>query len=497
MKKSISLIIIFIILAASLICSAYAESDAIPYIDASPWAVPELERASEYGFITDKIRDKMNTSITREELAELAVLLYEKFTGTKAVSADISTFVDTLNPEVFKAHNLSIVNGTDTYRKLFSPENFATREQVAVMLYRTVKSMIPGADLSIAGAGAFSDENDISSWAFEPVKFMSKYEFMKGGDGRINPQGTCTREMAVLITARIYEEYYSGSNDITVDNDETEGTDNNESFYLEQVVVNDIEIYGDNYQIKEKGGNDYILIAADKFKYAFKQPNAGYYTYPEVNIIGSSISVIWSNEDGIVMQVDMQEGSNEASLNGIKVDIGIAPYSQNGKMFIPINFFIAAREMDLELSSEGNILYIQYMKDFIKDILVGTWSDTDIDLFARFKEITTGVMPAASFATTYMFNADDTYGMSMVSSGGNNDTFIMQEGKYRIMGNTILCYDIVETVYKGNPFVLQYEDKMLEIPQYLFIYNYEPKTGKIEIGGFWLNKLKINMNKHI
>lgn len=492
MKKSIGLIIVFAVFTVLLICSVYAESGIVPYIDASSWAVPELDKASEYGFVTDKIQDNMGKPITREEFAELAVILYEKYTGVKAVSADMNTFADTVNPEVFKAYNLKIVKGTDIFRKLFSPEDFTTREQVAVMLYRTIKAMNPEADFSTEGIGTFSDENDISGWALESVRFMNKNGFMRGGDGKMNPREICTREMAVLITTRVYEKYFLGDNDDISDNEETnyeDSEESNESAYLEQIVVNDIEIFADNYRIKEKDGFDYIFISADKFKYAFKQPNVGYYTYPELNIIGSSISVVWNNKDGTVMQVDMQEKSDEALLNGIKVDIGIAPYSQSGKMFIPIDFFIAARELDIESSSKGDILYIQYKKEFPENALVGTWSDSDIDLFASLNELTTGAMPVPSFATAYMFKADGTYGLSMVSSGGNNDTLIMQEGKYRIMGNTILCYDIVETVYRGTPFELQYEDKLLETPQYMFIYNYESASGKIEIGGFWLNKL--------
>jgi hypothetical protein len=119
---------------------------------------------------------------------------------------------------------------------------------------------------------------------------------------------------------------------------------------------------------------------------------------------------------------------------------------------------------------------------------MGTWSNTDIDLFTGFEEITSGTMTASSFATAYMFNADGTYGLRMLSYGNDNDIFIMQSGKYRIMGNTILLYDILKTVYNGKPLELQYEDRILETPQYLFIYNYESEMEKIEIGGFWMNK---------
>ena len=174
---------------------------------ASSWALPELNKAQKYGFITDKIKDNMSGPITREEFAEVAVKLYEKYTGKTAVPADANTFADTQNPEIFKAYNLNIVAGTDLAKKLFSPKDLTNREQVAAMIYRAVKVIEPGADLSNAGSPSFSDSKQVSGWATENVKFMSKLGFMKGSNNRFDPKGTCTREQAVLIAVRVYELY--------------------------------------------------------------------------------------------------------------------------------------------------------------------------------------------------------------------------------------------------------------------------------------------------
>jgi len=487
LKKSISMMMVFAIIAALLTCSAYAAYDNAPYKEASTWAVQELDRAVGYGFITDKIKDKMNAAITREELAELTVKLYEKYTGKQAAAGDMSAFADVVNPEVYKAYDLKIVNGTNKFLRLFSPNDLATREQVAAMLYRTLEAMNPEADLSAAGAGEFTDEKDISGWALESVRFMHKNGFLKGAEGRISPQDTCTREMAVLITTRVYEKYFTGQED-TKDNNETVSMDSDGLNDLGQIVLNDTEIHKDDYNIKEKDGSYYIFIAAEKLNYAFKRQNAGNYTYPEVDINGSSISISWRNEEGVVLQTDLREDNPEAFINGKKVETGMAPYSENGKLFIPVNIFIAEMDMAVEADLKDKMLYIQYRSDFPSDILTGTWSDTETDIFADYRDITGGAMSLPAFATAYRYNRDGTYGMRMVSVGDNNDTFIIQEGKYRIKGSTIMYYDIIETVYNGSPFTIKHQDKLLETPQYMFIHNYDPEEERIEIGGFWLNK---------
>jgi len=174
------------------------------YKEASTWAVPELDRALEYGFITDRIIDNMSRPITREELCEVIIKLYEKMIGSAKYSST-SAFVDTKNPEIYKAYELGIVNGVGDNK--FAPNDLTNREQVATMMYRAAKVVKPDADFSIAGAENFNDENSISSWALEAVKFMSKNGLMKGSNGYINPKDTTTREQAVLIIVRIYEKY--------------------------------------------------------------------------------------------------------------------------------------------------------------------------------------------------------------------------------------------------------------------------------------------------
>ena len=174
-------------------------------IKASSWATAEIEKAMKYGLVPASISGDFTSPITREEFAELAVLLYGVYTGKKAEPASGSTFSDCKNPEVLKAFKLGIVNGIGNGK--FAPKALTNREQIAAMLYRAVEAIEPGADMSTVGAPAFNDEKSVASYFLINVKFMSKNGFIKGASGKFDPKVTCTREQAVLIAVRVYEFY--------------------------------------------------------------------------------------------------------------------------------------------------------------------------------------------------------------------------------------------------------------------------------------------------
>ncbi len=176
------------------------------YSNASSWAQADLDKAQEYGLITDRMKNNMSGPITREEFAELATRLYEVYTGQKAEPAPASTFTDTTNPEILKAFKLGIVAGVGNNK--FAPQVLINREQMAAMLNRAVKVIAPTVDLSIAGAPTFADEKEIESYFVENVKFMAKNGFIGGvGNNKFAPKNTSTREQAVLIALRVYETY--------------------------------------------------------------------------------------------------------------------------------------------------------------------------------------------------------------------------------------------------------------------------------------------------
>lgn len=181
------------------------------YWGASDWAKDGLDKAAEYGLITDKIKDNMSGAITREEFAEVAVKLYELYTGKLAEAAPSSTFKDTTNPEILKAYKLGIVNGIGNNK--FAPNVLINREQMAAMLNRAVVTISPDEDMSIDGVPAFADENEIETYFVTNVKFMAKNGFINGvGNNMFAPKATSTREQAVIIAVRVYETYAGVTN---------------------------------------------------------------------------------------------------------------------------------------------------------------------------------------------------------------------------------------------------------------------------------------------
>lgn len=204
----------FVLVSTLLLCGFRPSVAFAVYSNASEWAKPELDKAAALGLIPRSLHGAdMTQPITREEFAELAVLLYEKSTGRASEAASPNPFTDTANPQVLKALALKIVNGTSA--TTFSPQELTNREQVATMLSRTIRAISPNGDYATTGAPTFTDQQEISDWALEHVLYMAKLGVIKGSNGAFMPRAvtpaqvasgyaTTTREQAVAMSVRSY-----------------------------------------------------------------------------------------------------------------------------------------------------------------------------------------------------------------------------------------------------------------------------------------------------
>lgn len=176
------------------------------FSDASDWAQPEIQEAYDLNLTTDTILKNFDQSITRQEFCEIAVKLYEALSGKKALTAIVNPFTDTTNANVLKAYELGIIKGTsDT---TFSPNSPINRQEICVMIYRTLKANDPALDMNTSGVSAFTDQSSIASWAIDAVKYANKNSIMKGtGGGNISPLSNTSREQAIVLLKRTYESF--------------------------------------------------------------------------------------------------------------------------------------------------------------------------------------------------------------------------------------------------------------------------------------------------
>lgn len=191
----------------------------------SDWAKPEIEKAKEQNLIPDSlIKEDLTKPINRVEFAAVCVKVFENLTSSNAIPAAANPFSDTSDPEVLKALNVGITNGTsDT---TFSPGNKLSREEAATMLTRVFKRCtIPGwtlltdsdFPLNYTQPARFADDASISEWAKDSVYFMVSNNIIQGvGSNLFAPKNTtteqeargyanATREQALAIAVRMVE----------------------------------------------------------------------------------------------------------------------------------------------------------------------------------------------------------------------------------------------------------------------------------------------------
>lgn len=481
-----------VLLCVVLLVSASGVS-AQAYKGASAWAIPELDKAAGYGLITDRIKDNMSGGITREEFAEVIVKFYEKYTGKKAQTGN-AKFTDTTNPEILKAANLGLVQGTGDGK--YAPKQLITRDQMATILFRALKVIEPGRNYSITGAAKFSDDNLIKSWAREGVYYCSGANIIKGvqdkkaGSFRFEPAGSSSREAAVIVCTRAYELFVQDNAQANRKDDPGNAKTTPAGDWNGGLVVIESEFKKDEYFITEIDGDSYIFLPCDKFQYVFKMPYSKY-KYPDTSAKDGRVTIGWKNEQGeINLEIIMTVDSPVAYLNGQQGDITAGPCYKGDKLYVPINFFIELFNMKAEIF-QGR-LCLQYEDDFPQDILIGSWGYSYTSVFTGYKDLVTGLVSLPSFDFSYTFNADGTYRLGMAGSGAyQQDTILLQTGKYKVIGNTIIFYDALETLYKGRPLQLQYEKKhMGDRLEFAFIDDYNAETDKIELNLSWYNRLK-------
>lgn len=176
--------------------------DTAPTFNASLWAEEAVEDAIQLGFVSKQNQINYVENITRLEFCQMVyALLKSQDIITEEPEVELVTFGDTLDPAVIALYHAGIVRGTDEVH--FSPYNFITREELAVILERIYKLI--GYTPSYRYTLDYTDSEQISLWAKDSVGIVSDANIMQGKEEmRFAPQEHTTKEEGIITLLRLY-----------------------------------------------------------------------------------------------------------------------------------------------------------------------------------------------------------------------------------------------------------------------------------------------------
>ncbi len=171
---------------------------------ASGWAKDEIKKAIDEGFYTKKMMEQdFKSYSTREEFAELVIVMFEKLGGKS--NTGNNPFTDTSNPSVVKAYNAGIIKGVSADK--FAPDKYLTREQLCVLIMRALNASGKSYEFKSQFQKNYDDIAEISPWAKDSVEILNGYKIINGNGAKLSPKGKVTREVAVLMLYRAYETF--------------------------------------------------------------------------------------------------------------------------------------------------------------------------------------------------------------------------------------------------------------------------------------------------
>lgn len=175
------------------------------HIEASDWAVPIMEKAYELELIPEELFARATENMTRKEFTTLAIQFYQKVTGEKVdISGIHNPFWDTDHPEIVFAYSKGIITGKQEH--IFKPDDTLTREQMAIILVRTLEKSnieITETEQEIV----FKDVEQLEQSVLPYIKKVQTAGIMSGFEDMFSPFKEVTVEEAVVAFTTMYEKY--------------------------------------------------------------------------------------------------------------------------------------------------------------------------------------------------------------------------------------------------------------------------------------------------
>ncbi len=202
MKKTISLFIAIIMLAAAFAAVPATAKSVFSDVEEGRWSASSISYAVNNKYMNGVGGGKFDPegSLTR---AMVVTVLWRR-EGEPKPSAP-SGFEDVPDGEWYTdavawAKEAEVVNGLTA--TTFGPEEYITREQLATMLFR-FSADAPVSVPERADLTPFADDEAVSDWATEPLEWAVESGIVNGTDGnRLAPEGFATREQFAAIIER-------------------------------------------------------------------------------------------------------------------------------------------------------------------------------------------------------------------------------------------------------------------------------------------------------
>lgn len=173
----------------------------------SRWAREEVERAYALGAAPYKLKDKLvyTENMTREIFCDILANVL-KMKDMLPETEDNTEFTDTKNENVLRLAGAGIISGYDDGS--FKPEKSITREEAAMLLYRTALCLDYSGFLEeyTLSSYCYADNDEIGEWAREAVYQTQYAGVMSGvGDDMFAPKEYYTNEQSIATVMRLYD----------------------------------------------------------------------------------------------------------------------------------------------------------------------------------------------------------------------------------------------------------------------------------------------------
>ena len=208
MKKT-SRVFLMALLVMAMLATVALPAMAADYTNVPDWAS---------GYNKEVIPDQLNARNAGDKItrAEFAAVVYKAFEDKieSVTSAPQGTFTDTKNEAVLWAVGAQIVQGVGNSK--FDPDAFITRQDISVMLERTLFRMVMSyyeiqydntyVILFDDPVPPFADQTEISGYSNRAVQFMVAMGIVKGeGDNKFAPKANATILETTIMVSRILE----------------------------------------------------------------------------------------------------------------------------------------------------------------------------------------------------------------------------------------------------------------------------------------------------